>query len=1238
MKQRNVMIGMLLSGILLCSVCRGDPAVSLHEQLVCPAGTAAVAVDGDLSDVVWTAASEAVRLVRIGLDVPADVPSRMTARFLCDDSALFIAVDATSPGGEPPKGSRNNARHDDQVFNDASVEVFLQPDPSSSDYVHFILNCDNIAYDAKHTARPVEGEINGKDWNPEWQHATRTRVGGWSAEIAIPYTSVTALPPRTGFVWRVKVGHNAPGQPHEMWPRNESTGFHNPDCWASLVMRSPNLLTNGGFEQNDANGRPDGWQFQYHDQEGKGEITLTRTDVPEGRQAVRYEKYDPVMWFPQLWSVPVPIQPHSTYEFSALVDSPKPFVMRYGFFDSDGRRTAKFSRTEPATDGVERRSFTFRIEDEEPRVALGLQYSQVAGVMSIDDVRLVRRNDIEFRRRPLSNPHRYHHLERLAERRPFRSVDRLPEQQDERVILRDSVTDTPIWRITDTPGGSTRHYYMEACPWNCDGSRFLLNRGGLVEFTAGGLENQSLNMRGGWFAWDRQDPDVFFFCRSDGPGSQCLKYSFKTGEETVLRTFEGRVGAWVISWDNRYLLCKQQFDDKPLTERTRVLLVDLRGDNDLVLDPKGHIHQLWFTKLHDYSVEFEYEHHGNYDRGDYQEGNFMMCLDGSIRCIYGGEGVWAGHRAHSPSGEWMCPGGGLQVVNILTGEKRVLGNISSNHQSWETDDSWLAASSGIHMIRFAADRRGFIHRIGSHNSRIGHSTYWAEAHPAMSPDGTKLGYASTMLGDIDFHWMVMMPPGRPEKLIVKSDGKDTVLSWQAPPHAREIGSYLLYEARCSGGPYRALGSSSGPALTATVPAAPGGSPRYYVVTSLERSGLESLPSNEVCSDPAWPGLLSLVYEAEFTPVSEPPAMEAFEARASGMYVLNLGHGRPADRVTFPFLVPRDGTFSIWGLFKNAENAFAGQASIDGRPPVIFNGDAGDWTWLPLAGDVALTAGEHALQLTPSVAFTFIDQFVVTDGAAPAPGPRLLDPVPPAAPANLQVTANNAYSLRLEWQALPPDDVHHVNVYLAEGETCAPDQQNLVASLPVTAPGYTCWGLQAGTRYTNCITAVDRAGNESAPSEPVSVSTGSLDPRWFVAPQVDWRTKGGDCPGLEFATPVRTRAVLWTRWQNLDPKRQGTKGTFEFVLDGRSQGKQPIRFGYICLGHGGPVLGDWLWNHNEPRNEDGSLGFVLEPGSHSLSLRVADDDDLVLGGVILTNDFGFMPADGYTSFLPMSSSK
>lgn len=89
-----------------------------------------------------------------------------------------------------------------------------------------------------------------------------------------------------------------------------------------------------------------------------------------------------------------------------------------------------------------------------------------------------------------------------------------------------------------------------------------------------------------------------------------------------------------------------------------------------------------------------------------------------------------------------------------------------------------------------------------------------------------------------------------------------------------------------------------------------------------------------------------------------------------------------------------------------------------------------------------------------------------------------------------------------------------------------------------------------------------------------------------------------------------------------------------LLDGVSVGSQRIRFGYVCLGHGGPVVGHWLWNHSAPVADDGLRGFSIAPGKHTLTLRVAESDELELEGVILTNDLGFLPKDGYTSFLPL----
>jgi len=143
--------------------------------------------------------------------------------------------------------------------------------------------------------------------------------------------------------------------------------------------------------------------------------------------------------------------------------------------------------------------------------------------------------------------------------------------------------------------------------------------------------------------------------------------------------------------------------------------------------------------------------------------------------------------------------------------------------------------------------------------------------------------------------------------------------------------------------------------------------------------------------------------------------------------------------------------------------------------------------------------------------------------------------------------------------------------------------------------------------------VDRAGNESAAGKPVTVATSALEPRWFIAPEVTWRTKDGACPTLEFEVAEATRAVLWTKWQNLTPKKRDRKGRFEPLLDGKSLREQRIRFGYVSLGHGGPVVGHWLWNHNAPVAENGARGFVIPSGKHTLTLRTGDADELELGG-------------------------
>jgi len=1210
------------------------------REYVCRFAGSPPEIDGSLEDACWKQAQPSPAFFTLGPS-PRPCPSRMKVRFLCDDACLYIAVDAQSRPGEVPK-SGEPRRRDDPIFRDDSVEVFIHTSPSAQDYYHFMLSCDDAVLDAHNDPSLPPRKAAGKKWNPEWKHAAKKRAGGWSAEMAIPFEQLGVKAPARGFVWLVRVGGNAPGFPQIMWPRNPTPSFHERTSSGYLVFHDRNLLVNGDFEGAvSGKGVPEGWRFSYYDKEGKGVIKLWERNAPQGKRCIRYEKTTPEMWFPQLWTVPFAVQPHSTYEYSLLVKCDKRFVMRHTVFDATGKSVKKYHIDQPPTKGYERRKVSFRIDDGPPLLAVGVQLSGVGGLIWVDDARVERVNGLEFKRKRLPEPHRYHNLERLAERRPFkpyRLVVKGDMLQSERVIFKDSGTGAEIWRITQTPGGATRHFYMEACPWNCNGSRLMLyasewDKRFNALFPPDAAAMKMLPFASGWFAWDREQPDRFYYCRKfEGGGSAAFIYSFKDGSEALLRKFKGRAGAWRVSEDNKYLLIKEYFPDAPLNRRTKIHLLSLDGREDIVLDPKGHIHQLWFTKLPDHSVEFEYEH-GGYKRGEYPEGNFMMKTDGTIKRIYGGEGIWAGHRAHSPSGKLMCPGGRLLIVNKLTGEIKPLGLIASNHQSWEADESWLAASSGIHLIRFAADDRGFIHRIGSHNSRIGHSTYWAEAHPAMSPDGTKLGYASSMLGDIDFYFIVMMLPGRPRDLKAEMTDGGTKLSWRPPVHSKEILGYIVCRSERSGGPVEPVTRTPVAECRFTDAEAKGRC--YYKVTSLERCGLESLPSNEVCSDPEWPGGIRHVFEAEFAPVTKPPAMEWFDTSASGLYCLNLGRDKPAKEVRVPFSIVREDEFSLWLRAKSQDNDFVLRSGIDEQPAAALPGKKGGWRWIKV-GDARLGRGRHELILASDMPYVLVDQVVATNDPALRPqGIEGADVTAPPRPRGLTAKPEGRYSVRLEWTPVSAVDFHHYNVYVSESAECDARQENLVAS--PSDGSYLDWGRMAGRTYYYRVTSVDRAGNESKPSDAVRVSTSRVADRLFAKFDVNWKTRETSEGRITFDCPAETRVVVWTRWQSFESKRHGTKGGFYLTLDGKSLGACRIRFGYICIGHGGPVPGDRLWNFNAPltAGPDGErLGFLVGKGRHTMKFTFNKGSNLECSGVIVTNDFGFMPADAYTSFLPM----
>ena len=92
-----------------------------------------------------------------------------------------------------------------------------------------------------------------------------------------------------------------------------------------------------------------------------------------------------------------------------------------------------------------------------------------------------------------------------------------------------------------------------------------------------------------------------------------------------------------------------------------------------------------------------------------------------------------------------------------------------------------------------------------------------------------------------------------------------------------------------------------------------------------------------------------------------------------------------------------------------------------------------------------------------------------------------DMTPPAVPSGLNATAGNA-QVALNWSANSESDLDHYNVYRNSFYIASP-----------AGVSYTDTGVTNGTTYSYAVTAVDKAGNESAKSVSVSATPQANQP-------------------------------------------------------------------------------------------------------------------------------------------------
>jgi len=1247
-----VLVAALIAGAACLSLAQGVGDVRITTAL------RAIAMKGGFpTDAAWGKAQHAGPFLVAGRR--AQAPVRTVLWILFDDEGLYVKVRCDDPNAADLCAEKVALQ---SVFSNDCVELFLGSPDHVENQMHFAVDARGQRF----------AEYGGPTPKKPWRSRVERDAGGYTVWMAVPYESVPWARPAEAECWRIKVGRESKtGGGNCMWPFNPDPGFHSPQAWGLVYFARANLIANPRLEELDKRREPLGWALVPGNKRWgiQGTVGVVPSPRPKGGSAVRIEKKVAEAWYPQLHAAGVTVKPGATYEATAWVQSDQEWRFRYTFLKKDAP-AKKLSKAQPASPkGMARRSLTFAVPKGYDRVTLGFHIVGNTGTMIVDDValRLIPQAlpGAHATKGPdAARPDPVHRLIELSRRTRMMPTKLLLKDGKtypcERVIFKDTATGATIWRMTRAPG-FTRHYYSNISPWNANGSLIMLrsNRDHEGKFSryllpADGSRLAPIDVNGSY--WCPVHPERIFYTEYLPPDKAEIYlcyYNVKTGEKRRVGPKLPRSGLFPgPSHDGKKLLAVQNGYSR--TARKSIgHIVDVETGVHTAIDFGYVTHQVWFTGRPDYTISLNYEVRNKYFK-ESGGGSLLINADGTnLRRI---RRKHCSHRGFGPDGKRVAfHGGGIRVMNVDGTDEKVVARVGGGHLSWQVTPDWLVVTAGNAIRCIAMKEQGFKYRISCPNTALRFSEYWTEAHLDSSPDGTKIGYASSMMGETDFYQVVSRLPAPPRNLRARVQARTVSLQWEAPRFHKEVKGYLVYRSDTSGLDYQLVTRQPVEDLTYGEPLPAGLDKAYYLVTALEHSGIEGRPSAEACASTSggWDGPVRHYYEMEDA-VPVRPLMEHYDSAASALYVMRTDG--PADgTATLTVNAPRAGAYSAWvrARASGAATAVLSHGDTTLESPALRS-DAYRWFRL---GEVRLEEGRQELKLACAGEDLRLDSLFLTDDADATPLlDGLWDKEAPPAPSGLRAAQTNAYEVGLAWHPVEAPDVAYYNVYASATPDFICRQEQRVASPAATE--HIDWGLKQDTGYYYKVTAVDRRGNESAPSPQLAVRTRPVrvvllrkqvgqSPATPVDMKSVRRMNAEDLKqmgaaanrahrlptdgplSVSFDVPADGEYVMWVK---LTPRGATRRFGLVTTVNGRAIAWSPS-FNFIAFGHSGPTPGIFKWDmvgFDRPEREQ---RVALKKGPATLECK-AEAGEVEIAEVVLTNDLGWQP-NGIINWLPVN---
>ncbi len=172
-------------------------------ELIVPLTKASVTIDGRLDDPDWVRAAHTKAFVKATNGARSSL--RTKASVMYDTTTLFLGFEC-----QDDNLHSTYKRRDDPLWKQDAVEIFIDPPGRGRDYLEFQVSPAGKLFDTKVRLHPKRDDsYDGKARAAVHRRGTLNddsdRDQGWTAELAIPLSSLAPTPPQPGHSWRLNM-------------------------------------------------------------------------------------------------------------------------------------------------------------------------------------------------------------------------------------------------------------------------------------------------------------------------------------------------------------------------------------------------------------------------------------------------------------------------------------------------------------------------------------------------------------------------------------------------------------------------------------------------------------------------------------------------------------------------------------------------------------------------------------------------------------------------------------------------------------------------------------------------------------------------------------------------------------------------------------------------------------------------------------------------------------------------